>query len=190
MPSGGGGGGHSHHGDMAIAAGETRIEVPERFLFGLKPIYAAYFDAQAALALDDFGGFAQAAGDLESAIGLVDAVGLVGEPLGAWRRAGARLKLSRPPSDIEAARVSFERMSDAVISLQTRFGHHGSETWHVAYCPMAFDNKGAEWLQKGTQIRNPYFGDAMLRCGEVRGEFPPIGTAEGQDNEHRGHSDG
>ena len=75
-------------------------------------------------------------------------------------------------------------MSEAVIALQQRFGHHGSETWHVAYCPMAFDNKGAEWLQRGTKINNPYFGDAMLRCGEIRTAFPPRSAAADGEHDH------
>lgn len=39
--------------------------------------------------------------------------------------------------------------------------------FHKAYCPMALDGKGAEWLQAGKEIRNPYFGDTMLACGEL-----------------------
>ncbi|GGX02553.1 DUF3347 domain-containing protein [Aquimarina muelleri] len=35
------------------------------------------------------------------------------------------------------------------------------------HCPMAFDNKGAYWLSKEKEIRNPYFGDRMLKCGSV-----------------------
>lgn len=189
MPSGGGGGGgHAGHGGQPMAAREMRVEAPDRFVFGLKPVYAAYFAAQEALAADDLGGFVQASDDVESAIGLVDSVGLVGEPLGAWRRAASRLTLTRLPTDIEAARATFERMSAAVIDLQERFGHRGSETWHAAYCPMAFDNKGAEWLQKGTQINNPYFGDAMLRCGEVITQYPPLGEDGEMTTEHEGHN--
>ena len=33
---------------------------------------------------------------------------------------------------------------------------------------MAFDNKGADWLQLDEDLLNPYFGDAMLKCGEVK----------------------
>ncbi len=36
------------------------------------------------------------------------------------------------------------------------------------FCPMALDNKGAYWLSKEEKIRNPYFGDKMLTCGEVK----------------------
>jgi Cu(I)/Ag(I) efflux system membrane fusion protein len=44
---------------------------------------------------------------------------------------------------------------------------------------MAFDNKGADWLQADTKVANPYFGDAMLRCGEVRRTIEP--SSEGSD---------
>jgi Cu(I)/Ag(I) efflux system membrane fusion protein len=32
---------------------------------------------------------------------------------------------------------------------------------------MAFDNKGANWLQDNDQTANPYFGNMMLRCGGI-----------------------
>lgn len=190
-PGGGGGAGaHAGHGAMTADAptGRGRVEVPDSFVFALKPVYAAYLDAQEALASDDLGGFLQAAGDLKIAIGFVEGAGLVGEPLATWRRAAARLRIDDALTDIEVARARFEDMSEAVISLQIRFGHRGSETWHVAYCPMAFDNAGAEWLQRGAQINNPYFGASMLRCGEIRRDFPPLNAEtmeelQGHDHE-------
>lgn len=36
------------------------------------------------------------------------------------------------------------------------------------YCPMAFDNQGAYWLADREEIRNPYFGNDMLTCGETK----------------------
>lgn len=178
-PSGGGGGDpHAGHGG-ATARGANpempeRVSVPDRFVFALKPVYAAYLDAQESLASDDLGGFAQAVGDLRSALSFVDEAGLVGEPLGAWRRAAAKLRVDSGVTDIERARAQFKAMSEAVISLQRRFGHYGSETWRLAHCPMAFDNAGADWLQRGEQINNPYFGASMLRCGEIRASFDPL----------------
>ena len=40
-------------------------------------------------------------------------------------------------------------------------------TVYQQFCPMAFDNKGAFWLSDKDEIRNPYFGDKMLKCGKV-----------------------
>ena len=36
-----------------------------------------------------------------------------------------------------------------------------------AHCPMARDGKGGDWLQRPGELRNPYFGSAMLTCGDV-----------------------
>jgi Cu(I)/Ag(I) efflux system membrane fusion protein len=33
---------------------------------------------------------------------------------------------------------------------------------------MAFDNRGADWLQNDDQTLNPYFGQMMLKCGGVK----------------------
>lgn len=179
-----------------MASGRTpsmpeRVSVPDSFVFALKPIYAAYFDAQEALAADDMGGFSQAAADLRTALGFVEEGGLVGEPLGEWRRAASRLRVDPGITDIEVARVRFERMSEAVISLQRRFGHHADREWYVVHCPMAFDDQGADWLQRSKPINNPYFGASMLRCGEIRESFAPRnGTSmNGMSEPHGGGHD-
>ena len=33
---------------------------------------------------------------------------------------------------------------------------------------MAFDNTGGYWLSNSKEVRNPYFGNSMLKCGEVK----------------------
>lgn len=173
-PSMMGGGVALHHAD----AGPARAQVPASFSFALRPVYAAYFDAQEALAADDLGAFLQAAQDLATALGFVGEAGLVGEPLADFRRAAVKLRIVAPLTTIDEARGRFERMSEGAIELQRRFGHRGSETWRLAFCPMAFDDKGALWLQRSAEINNPYFGASMLRCGEIRESFPPL-PAEG-----------
>jgi Cu(I)/Ag(I) efflux system membrane fusion protein len=36
---------------------------------------------------------------------------------------------------------------------------------------MAKGNQGADWLSTEEQIRNPYFGDKMMKCGTVKLEL-------------------
>jgi Cu(I)/Ag(I) efflux system membrane fusion protein len=175
-------------GKDATASSTKRVDAPTEFVYDLKPVYAAYLDAQAALAGDDLSGFLLAADDLETAIRLVDEVGLIGEPLETWRHTANRLRIDDVVTTIDVARERFERMSTAIITLEQTFGHHGSETWHVAFCPMAFNNKGAEWLQRGTQINNPYFGSSMLRCGEIRHAFRPL-SDDRDDRQSGGRND-
>ena len=67
--------------------------------------------------------------------------------------------------DVEVQRTAFKMVTDGLIaSLKANDSEDGV---YVQYCPMAFDNTGASWLSKSDQIRNPYFGDKMLKCGRV-----------------------
>ncbi len=181
---------HSGH-DKLIGADKAITEsgrVPVSFVHALEPVYAGYLDAQEALASDDMNGFNRAAGDLSTAIGFVEDAGLDRLRLNAWRLAAANLRHDGSPQDLESARMRFEDMSRAVLSLQEQFGHERNETWYVVHCPMAFGNKGADWIQRGEQIRNPYLGSRMFRCGEIRQSFAPLnndhsGGHEGHDHE-------
>lgn len=70
-------------------------------------------------------------------------------------------------STLDAKRKEFEMISDALFTL-TQTVRYGGEKIYYQYCPMAFNNKGAYWLSNQPIIRNPYFGDEMLECGEVK----------------------
>lgn len=69
-------------------------------------------------------------------------------------------------SDIEAQRTAFQKLSNEMIAQVKKSGLSSGEVY-VEYCPMAFNDKGASWLSSSKEIRNPYFGDKMLNCGEV-----------------------
>ena len=67
---------------------------------------------------------------------------------------------------IDAQRAAFATLSDELIPLVKVFGITEG-TFFVQYCPMALDDKGANWLSQEEGIQNPYFGDKMLRCGSI-----------------------
>lgn len=68
-------------------------------------------------------------------------------------------------SDIGVQRAFFEELTKDLGPLFRDQLESG--TIYKQYCPMAFDNRGAEWFSEVEQIANPYFGDKMLRCGKV-----------------------
>lgn len=69
-------------------------------------------------------------------------------------------------SDLEGQRDIFQYLTEEMTKLVE--GNLASGNIYVQYCPMAFQGKGAYWLSNGKEIRNPYFGDRMLKCGEVK----------------------
>lgn len=69
-------------------------------------------------------------------------------------------------TDIESQRLAFEDVSEHMYLIAK--ANPGESTLYKQYCPMAFDNTGAYWLAAEEEVLNPYFGDAMLRCGTVQ----------------------
>lgn len=69
--------------------------------------------------------------------------------------------------DLKKQRELFSTIS---VSLYDQLKANGKSpiTLYKQFCPMAFDNKGAFWLSEEEAIKNPYFGDDMLNCGEVK----------------------
>lgn len=70
-------------------------------------------------------------------------------------------------SDIEAQRTAYAPLSNDFIALVKKSGVSGGELY-VDFCPMALNDKGAYWLNENKEIRNPYMGQKMLTCGEVK----------------------
>jgi len=64
----------------------------------------------------------------------------------------------------------FAEISDLFFDLLDHFKIKNL-TLFRQYCPMAFDNKGAYWLSNTQDIYNPYFGEEMRFCGEVKGKL-------------------
>ena len=72
-------------------------------------------------------------------------------------------------SDIDLQRQKFVLVTSAVEKLLEDQVATGS--FFKQYCPMAFNNTGGYWLSNSKEIRNPYFGDKMLKCGRVDKEI-------------------
>ncbi|PHN01840.1 DUF3347 domain-containing protein [Flavilitoribacter nigricans] len=67
--------------------------------------------------------------------------------------------------DLEKQRTAFSQLT---IALEPLFKEGLTEgVIYKQYCPMAFDNKGANWFSDTDQIQNPYFGERMLSCGKI-----------------------
>jgi Cu(I)/Ag(I) efflux system membrane fusion protein len=73
-------------------------------------------------------------------------------------------------SDIEEQRLAFSDLSDEMYNTVKRFDVSGLNIYYQ-FCPMAKNNKGAFWLSSDSEIKNPYFGDVMLKCGETKETF-------------------
>jgi hypothetical protein len=70
-------------------------------------------------------------------------------------------------SDLDEQRKLFSTLSNEMATL-VRDGKLSMGMLYLEYCPMANNNSGAYWLSNEKEIKNPYFGDKMLKCGSVK----------------------
>ena len=68
-------------------------------------------------------------------------------------------------TDVNQQREAFSGLTKA---METELeGAIASGEIYKQYCPMAFEGKGDSWFSNSQEIRNPYYGDKMLKCGRV-----------------------
>ncbi len=118
----------------------------------LERVFKGYFAMQKALAEDKFDDASAGASEIKKAL------------------AGVDMKLLSDASeakDIEVLRQAFALLSEQMLVVAKQFGPPGKSMLYQLKCPMAFNNRGATWLQQDEDTRNPYFGSVMLKCGSV-----------------------
>ncbi len=70
-------------------------------------------------------------------------------------------------SNLDALRSLFSTLSTEMATL-VKGGKLSMGMLYLEYCPMANNSSGAYWLSNDKVIKNPYFGDKMLKCGSVK----------------------
>ncbi|MDH7911588.1 efflux RND transporter periplasmic adaptor subunit [Winogradskyella sp. SYSU M77433] len=147
-----------------------RLESPKAFQQQLKQVYDNYINLKDALVEDNSEQATSDAKKLISSFRKINMELLTGEAHKQWMTLEGHIQSSAnsisKSSEIKTQRDYFKQLSTHLIKVVQLFGVN--EKVYVEFCPMADNNNGAYWLSKEEQILNPYFGDAMLKCGEVK----------------------
>lgn len=145
---------------------------------GLRRGFAAYFLLHSALSRDNLAEARRAAELIGSAIQNESKMSPGQRPDGTWSTQRTILLRSLDQFEraetIDEARTIFEPISNSLIVVARQFGTGISQPVYHFRCPMAFDNRGADWLQRDDQAENPYFGATMFRCGVMTESFPQV----------------
>lgn len=141
----------------------------------LEALYAAYFAVQEALAADTKPPAGPARSLRDAALALAGDASLAESVTRLAQEIAARSEHLHH-LDLARARQDFKPISHAVVTLAAQVRSEGAQTAFTHfYCPMV-QGGGGDWLQANADLRNPYFGGEMLRCGEKVQEFPPQGN--------------
>ncbi len=160
---------------------ETQIAVPPEFKAQLDGVFDAYFAIQDALSHDRFNEAQTGARQLQKALTAVESNLIPNDGRGPWMAESSSLTKNSSAissaKDIEAARAAYEHLSNGLITLVKKYGSSGKQPIRRYHCPMAFNDRGADWLQNKEGLENPYFGSAMFTCGVLKEIIEP-GPAE------------
>ncbi len=123
-------------------------------------IYQNYLGIKTALAADNSDQASKAADAFIKSVSMIDYKVVSEGNQNVLRSAATKIAESR---SIEAQRSSFKGLSKNMMILAEQFKLANDEIY-LQYCPMA----DASWLSAEKEIRNPYYGSAMLKCGSVK----------------------
>lgn len=155
------------------------LEVPAEFRSQLGKLIPAYLSIGQALSADDGDSAARSVATLQQAIGSINPQSLEGKTSERWSAELNSLstitaRLSRA-SDLASLRTAFALLSDELLAIQRTFGFPNSDQLFELHCPMAFEGRGASWIQSDNAVRNPYYGASMLKCADkVEGLGPRV----------------
>lgn len=163
--------GHQHgQAQPAIENQSAPLKVSDEFQATLSELFQVYFDIQRALAGDTLMPVTRAAKEFQNRLTKIDMKLLDGPAHQKWMQLLLGLQSNADAMSnttrIADARKSFKPLSDDLYSALKSFQLKMDVPLYRMHCPMAFDNTGADWLQDHDRLQNPYFGAAMLRCGD------------------------
>ncbi len=145
-------------------------EIDPQFKQQLTEVYKTYLPMKNAFIKSDPKEVTEIALKIVKTLNKVNMELLEGETHMVWmnqlKELDKSLKKMSQSADIAEQREAFAAFNLTFYQSVKDFGLEGVTTYYQ-YCPMAVEQKGAYWFSEIKEIKNPYFGDAMLKCGET-----------------------
>ncbi len=150
----------------------NRKNIPDKFKEQLNEPVKEYLKMKDAFFVSDTKEVDKYAKSMKSALEKVDMKLLEGNEHMAWMDLLKVINFSidrvLKGNNIDDKRVGFRKLSDNMATVLDKFGVKSDKTLYLEFCPMADNERGAYWISTQKEIKNPYFGEQMPTCGEVR----------------------
>ncbi|MGJ8743671.1 efflux RND transporter periplasmic adaptor subunit [Polaribacter sp.] len=148
-----------------------RIQVSTIFQNQLEEVYDTYIKLKDELVKDNANNAIIASKEILENLSKVDMKQLTDKTAhNHWMSIEKEIKSSANSisnsSDIKVQRNHFKHLSSHLINAVKLFGIN--KKIFVQFCPMADNNKGAYWLSTEKKVINPYYGEAMITCGDIK----------------------
>lgn len=140
---------HDHNHTATIAPGKDN----------LSQLLTTYYGIKDALVTGNAGEAAANAGDFIKAANGIDYKIISEGNIHALLKDASAISET---ADLKKQREHFARLSANIITL-AKAVKLGTQPAYETYCPM----KKVSWLSDSKTVKNPYYGNAMLGCGNV-----------------------
>lgn len=152
------------------AVAVTYTNVDPKLAASLKELFSHYLHVKNALANDNASEAASGAKAMEKVLKNIDKSLFTAEQKAVYDQDEEELKehaehIGKNADNIKHQREHFSLMSEVMYYLVKAFG--AGQTVYHDHCPMYNNNKGAMWLSEVKEVKNPYFGSEMPKCGRV-----------------------
>ncbi|WBL21937.1 efflux RND transporter periplasmic adaptor subunit [Zunongwangia sp. HRR-M8] len=146
------------------------MNLPKSFQSAFRAVIQDYLELKDDLVASDVTSTRQTAKKASAKINTIDTAALNKMVATRFKVIQNTFKVISSSEDIATQRKEFIALSQNMIALVSNFDE--IEELYIQRCPMANNNKGATWLSRNKEIKNPYFGSKMLGCGETIRRLP------------------
>lgn len=169
---------HDHSSSMEDGQGQLLTAEPmaisKQAKAELEDLLVVYMALKNALVASESERAANSVSELRALLPKIGLAKLEPEAMPLWeafeKGVGPPLDKMSATKNLEDLRIHFKPLSIQFIALVKTFGPFEVPLF-IQHCPMADQDRGADWISVDTEIMNPYFGDMMLHCGEVTSEI-------------------
>jgi len=153
---------HANAAEPAAVGMDDMAMLPSEARTLLKNLALATVAGGEALAADDFASYQKQLPSIRETLAafLAGYAHASDGPLGKFKDGPA------DTADLKTARRDFAYFSTAVTDLVRQNHLNHTESLHVFQCPMAPGIGTGRWLQRSAELKNPFYGSAMLECGD------------------------
>lgn len=153
--------------DSSTAMKQTmKMNFSDSFQKDFKPVLLAYLKVKDALLASDAPQTVVSAKATLEALNAIPTSNLGKMEQEHFNASVKMLEAIAAKTNLNNQRSHFVLLNEHLVALVSAFSTL-ENTLYVQQCPMANNNQGAVWLSKEKDIRNPYFGAAMLKCGST-----------------------
>lgn len=160
---------HSNHSENSNQTDNKNQMTTTKDSNPLSKVYESYFNLKNALVNSNGASASTNAKSLLDEINAVKMENMEMDVHMAWMKILTSIKEDTEhiadTKDVSHQRDHFMSLSKNLYEVM-KLSKQQSPTYYQ-FCPMANDGKGANWLSKDSEIKNPYYGSQMLSCGKT-----------------------